>query len=250
MVTLIAPGRWSFRLRWRFIKAIATTRGLVRKEKQLGCGNGDWTMRTAFEPLAVFVKIRNVDGFSISPKFSPQTGYFMGGVVINFMGIWGAMNFPEKFKYWLKEPVSWRFTQDLTSDNDETINNKHGQHGNICIYIYIYNMIWYSQWKEMCAFTHLLYLKKWSPLISHVQTLVSWKHQVWRMVLLAGIATFRRRWLWKRSHQEKGLQSQSQRWPHWRRVPGIFFLGGCLSTFTWVIKCPHWTSPNHWVYGL
>jgi hypothetical protein len=30
----------------------------------------------------------------------------MGGVVINFMGIWGAMNFPEKFKYRLKEPVS------------------------------------------------------------------------------------------------------------------------------------------------
>ena len=76
------------------------------------------------------------------------------------------------------------------------------------------------------------YLKRWPPLISHVQTLVSWKHQVWRMVLLAGIATFRRRWLWKRSHQEKGLQSQSQRWPHWRRVPGIFFLGGVFVHFS------------------
>lgn len=51
--------------------------------------------------------------------------------MINFMGIWGAMNFPEKFKYRPKEPVSRRFTQDFTGDNDESINNKHGQHGNI-----------------------------------------------------------------------------------------------------------------------
>ena len=146
----------------------------------------------------------------------------MGGVVIKH-GNLGCHFLPDKFKYRLKEPVSWRFTQDLTGDNDETINNKHGQHGNI---------IWFD------TAIHP-YLKWWPSLISHVQTLVSWKHQVWRMVLLARIATFRRRWLWKRSHQEKGLQSQSQRWPHWRRVPGIFFLGGCLSTF--LLQKPGWS---------
>jgi hypothetical protein len=42
MVTLIAPGRWSFRLPWRFIKAISTTRGLVRK-------NNNWDVEMGIE---------------------------------------------------------------------------------------------------------------------------------------------------------------------------------------------------------